>query len=84
VSLAVGRVIPELGHHTDWPYAVLGAAYAVFGLAMVVFGSARQRQVAEALEHGGSVPSHRRELAAFTVLAVLIGLATLALILAGA
>src|SRR3954454_8798146 len=84
VSLAVGRIVPALGHHTQWPYAVLGAIYAVFGIAMVVYGTRRQREVELAMERGEFVSPERRLLAGFTVIAVAIGLGTVAVVVAGA
>jgi putative membrane protein len=81
VGLAVGRVVPELGHRTRWPYAVLGALYAVFGLVMVVYGSVRQRQIEDGIARGEFVATHRQLLTVFTLLAVGIGVGTLALIL---
>ena len=80
VSLAVGRIVPELGNQTGWPYAVVGAFYAALGLAMVLYGSFRQRQVEDGIERGEFVTMHRQLLAAFTVLAVGIGVGTLGLI----
>jgi putative membrane protein len=84
VSLAVGRIIPEFGHQSRWPYAVLGIAYAVFGLAMLVYGAVRQREVEEAVRSGGFSWPERRLVGLFTVLAVGIGLATVLLIVVDA
>ena len=84
VSLAVGRVVPELGHQTRWPYAVVGAIYAVFGLGMMIYGALRQREVEAGIERGVYVAAERRFLGVFTVLAVGIGLGTLVLVVAHA
>jgi putative membrane protein len=35
VGVGVGRVLPELGSHTHWPYPALGAAYALYGVACI-------------------------------------------------
>jgi len=80
VSLAVGRIVPELSHQTRWPYAVLGAAYAVVGLVMILMGTLRQRQVEDAMRRGEFMAAHHRLVAAFTALTVVIAVATLALI----
>jgi putative membrane protein len=80
VGLAVGRVLPEVGHQAQWPYSALGCLYAVLGVAMVIYGTARQRQVERGLESGGfPAPAHEL-ITVFTTLAVGISLATLALI----
>ena len=81
VSLAVGRIVPEFGHHKRWPYAALGAAYAVFGLAMVAYGTLRQRQVEGAVRAGRFAWPETQVIAAFTLLATAIGVATLVLVL---
>jgi putative membrane protein len=82
VGIAVGRVIPELGHQTRWPYTIVGAIYAVFGLGMMIYGTLRQREVEEGIERGVFVAAEGRFLTTFTVLGVGIGLGTLALIVA--
>jgi putative membrane protein len=84
VSVAVGRIVPEIGHHTRWPYAVLGSLYAVFGIAMVAYGSVRQREVEKGIERGVHITTDRRALSAFTAMGVVIGVGTLALVVAGA
>ena len=80
VSLAVGRIVPELGNQTRWPYAVLGALYAVIGIAMVAYGSWRQQRVERDFERGLFAAPERELVTAFTILAVAIGLGTLALV----
>lgn len=80
VSVAVGRVIPEINHQKNWPYAVLGALYALFGLGLVVYGAWRRRAVEEGIERGEFVPAERRLLGVFVVMAVGIGVGTLALV----
>lgn len=83
VALAVSRLVPELGHHTQWPYVLLGALYAVFGLAMVVYGTQRQHEVEKGIEHGIFVAVQPGRLNFFTVLGVALGIGTLALVVVG-
>jgi putative membrane protein len=80
VSLAVGRVVPELGHQTRWPYAALGAVYALFGVGMVVYGSVRQREVESGIDRGVYITTRRSFVLAFTALGIAIGVATLLLV----
>jgi putative membrane protein len=80
VSLGVGRLIPELGTGADWPYAALGSGYAVLGLGFIVYGSWREREVRRAVERGEFAYPSTRMFGALTTLAVVLGLATLALV----
>jgi putative membrane protein len=82
VSLGVGRLIPELGGGPDWPYALIGAGYAVLGIGFVLNGSWRERAVRRAFETGEFAYPDMRVFAALTILTVVLGLATLVLVLA--
>jgi putative membrane protein len=83
VALGVGRVLPDLGQNSaNWPYTVLGVGFAVYGVVLIAYGTRRARQFD--LEQGiprGSRGSSRT-LGALTAAGVLLGLATVALILA--
>ncbi len=53
LSLAVGRVIPELAETSQrWPYLVAGVIFAAYGIALVGYGSLRRRAVDRALDEG--------------------------------
>jgi putative membrane protein len=80
VSLAVGRIVPELAHQTRWPYAVLGVAYAVLGVCFVLYGTIRQRGVDLALVRGEFSPADSRVIAAFTVISSVIAIGTIVVI----
>lgn len=76
VALAVGRLLPELAKQaTRWPYVALGIGFALYGIAMFLLGTHRMGTVAAA---GRSAED--RLLLAFTGGGVLLGLATLVLI----
>lgn len=81
VSLAIARVVPALGHQTRWPYAAVGALYALFGLGMMVYGAMRQRDLEQGIERGEFIAAERRLVGVFTLMAIAIGLGTLALVL---
>jgi inner membrane protein YidH len=81
VGVAVGRVLPEFGHHARWPYVALGAAYTVLGFALVLYGTVRQREVGAAVVAGRFTWPERHVVSALALLACFIGLATLVLIL---
>ena len=73
VALAVGRVLPVLAPKaTRWPYVVLGAGFAVYGIAMFLLGTRRL----------GFERSEDTTLLVFMGTGVLLGLGTLAVILA--
>jgi putative membrane protein len=80
VALAIGRVVPELGGSpTRWPYTAVGAGFAIYGVGLILYGNARSRAVRRAL--GGSYSgAPERPLAALTGAGIVLGLATLALI----
>lgn len=81
VSLAMGRVVPELSHiGTRWPYEVVGVGYALYGVALVVYGFVRRRDVQTAIVAGGYVSPRDATLAAFAVAGAILGLATAALV----
>ena len=59
VSLAVGRIVPELISGTSWPYVALGAGYAVLGIVFIVYAEQRRRTVSDAVSRGESAKSNR-------------------------
>jgi uncharacterized membrane protein YidH (DUF202 family) len=83
VALAVGRVLPELANnHTHWPYIVVGIGFALYGIVLIVFGTRRIETLGNEL---GLDPADRPALRSMGILAaigVLLGFATIALILA--
>jgi putative membrane protein len=52
VSLAVGRIVPELVSGSTWPYVTLGAGYAVLGIVFMVYAEQRRRAVSDAVRRG--------------------------------
>lgn len=82
VALAVGRVLPELApHSTRWPYVVVGLGFALYGIALIGFGTRR----IETLNREIGVPradrSTMRAMGGLAVVGVVLGVATIALIL---
>lgn len=83
VALGVGRVLPDLGKSSvDWPYTVLGVGFALYGVVLIAYGTHRAREFD--LEQGMPRGSRGSSLAlgALTAAGVLLGLATVVLILA--
>jgi putative membrane protein len=80
VSLAIGKLVPDLTGSERWPYAVVGTAYAVLGVALIAYGHIREQAVERALAAGGFAPLDRRLLGALTGFCCLLGVATLVLV----
>lgn len=80
-AVAVGGVVPELVDRGRTAYVILGAGYA--GLATAVFAAAalRRHRVERALERGEFEAVGERGVLALTLVAMLLSLATLAVII---
>ena len=83
VALAVGRVLPELSDNsTRWPYVLVGIGFALYGIAMIGFGTRR----IETLNREIGVPAPdrpaMRSMAILAAVGVLLGFATIVLIIA--
>jgi putative membrane protein len=76
VGIGIGRVVPELGGGTRWPYAVIGAAYVAYGIAFTLVGARRHREVESAILEARFRRQDERILLALTVAGVLLALAT--------
>ena len=84
VGVGVGRVVPELGHTSRWPYAILGVGYIVYGTAFILAGTWRQGQVEGAVREADFAYQDRRLVLALTVIGVVLAAATAVLVLVDA
>src|SRR6476660_9041585 len=82
VCVGVGRLVPSVGGGTHWPYEALGVGYGLLGIAFVVAGYLRTRDVERALDRGGFAPLADRFTAALTGAGVVLGIATVVVLLA--
>jgi inner membrane protein YidH len=82
VGIGAGRLVPELSSGAAWPFETIGVAFAVVGLVFIAYGHIRQRQVDEALAQGDYAPFETRTGFVFAALGVLLGLGTIAVIVA--
>jgi uncharacterized membrane protein YidH (DUF202 family) len=80
VSLAVGGIGPQLLDRASWPFVATGAAFALYGLVMILVGGQRAREVELAIGAGGYAPLPDRTLIALAAGGVVLGLATLGLV----
>ena len=81
VCVGVGRIVPDVtAHAAHWPFEVVGAGYGVLGVAFVVFGYARVRMVERALAHGELPRLEERVQLALVAAGVVLGVATVLLV----
>jgi len=80
VSLAAGRVVPQLSHKTAWPYEIVGAGFAVLGVACIVNAYQREREIDRALREGRFATMDPRSTRILTAFGVVLGVLTLGLI----
>ena len=80
VAFGAGRIVPALGHHARWPYALLGAGFALLGMAFMALGSRRQREVHEAISRGEFADLQDNLTRALTGAGVVLGIGVLILV----
>jgi inner membrane protein YidH len=83
VSFGAGRIVPELTGGAAWPYAALGVAFGLVGLGFIGYGYVRQKQVDAALARGDYAPLDDRAAFVFAAAGLLLGAATIVLVIAG-
>jgi putative membrane protein len=81
VGLAAGKLVPELSSGAVWPYEVLGVGYSLLGIAFIAYGHRRQQIVEAAVRRGDWAPLDSRVVAAISVVGVVLGAATIAVVL---
>jgi putative membrane protein len=83
VSFGAGRIAPELAGGAAWPYETLGVAFGLVGLGFIGYGYLRQKQVDAALARGDYAPLDDRAALIFAACGILLGLATVILVVVG-
>jgi putative membrane protein len=82
VALAVGRLVPEIGHgHTQWPYTLVGVAFAIYGIVLIAYGSVRARSVDHATARGEYSPTPFTTLTALGLAGMVLGLLIVLLVI---
>lgn len=82
VSVAAGKLVPELSSGAAWPFEAIGVAFAVVGVLFIAYAYVRQRQVEEALARGEYAPFETRAALVFAAVGVMLGIGTITVILA--
>ena len=81
VSLGVGKIVPELTGGSAIGYELVGVGYALLGVAFITYGYLRERRQEAALREGRFVEFGPVAAAGFTIAGVLLGLATVLVVL---
>jgi putative membrane protein len=81
VSFAAGRVVPDLAGGAAWPFEALGAGFGLLGLAFIGYGERRRRAVDAALEAGDYAPVGGAAATGLTAIGLVLGTATIVLVL---
>lgn len=82
VSLAAGKLVPELSSGAAWPFEAIGVAFALVGMLFVIYAYVRQRRIEDALKRGEYAPFETRTGLVFAALGAMLALATIVVILA--
>ena len=82
VSLAAGKLVPELSSGAAWPFEVIGTAFALVGIALIAYAYVRQKQVEDAVTRGEYAPLDPRVTLTFATVGVALGLGTILVIFA--
>jgi putative membrane protein len=83
VSLAVGRLLPELLDEDQGVYRMLGIGYGLLGIFLIGYGAVRQRALERQLLAGGFAPLPPWVLATLGTVGCTLGIATVATLLFG-
>jgi putative membrane protein len=82
VSLAVGRIVPELVSGASWPYVTLGAGYALLGIVFIAYAEQRRRVVTDAVRRGEWAELQSGFLGLLAAFGLALALGTLVVVLA--
>jgi putative membrane protein len=81
VALGAGKLVPEFSGGAAWPYETIGVGFALVGVLFIAYAYVRQKRVEEALARGDYAPFEARAGLVFAALGVVLGLATIAVVL---
>ena len=84
VAVGVGRLTPAILNVSPSPFVALGAGFGILGLAFVFLGARRDRAVVRHLATGRFEPLDARIVWALTAAILVLGVATIAVLVLGA
>ena len=82
VGVASGKIVPELSTGAAWPFEAIGVGFALVGVVFIAYAYVRQKQIETALARGDYAPFATRAGLLFAGLGLMLGLATITVILA--
>ena len=82
VSLGVGKIVPSLTSGSTVGYSIVGVGYALLGVAFIAYGFLRQQRLESAILEGNFVPFGRGAALAFTIAGIVLGTATVVVVVA--
>ena len=82
VGIGAGKLVPAVSTGAAWPYEAIGVGFALSGVLFIVQAYARQKRVEDALARGEFAPFERRSGLWFAALGAILGLGTIAVIVA--
>jgi putative membrane protein len=80
VAIAVGRFVPAITHGPRWPFRAIGIGYGALAIAALLAGALRQHRTSRALERGTYEGLSSPLVMWLTAGAVLMAIATIAVI----
>jgi putative membrane protein len=81
VAIGIGKVVPATADVRRWPYELVGSGFGVLGIVFVVAAYRRARRVEAALDRGDFARLDERFAFSLTLAGVLLGAATIVLVL---
>jgi putative membrane protein len=84
VAVGLGRIVPGVTNVTRWPYEVVGAGFGLLGVAFILVGYTRVRGIERALARGEFPRLDERLELALIAASVVLGVATVVLVVFGA
>jgi uncharacterized membrane protein YidH (DUF202 family) len=81
VGLAIAKLLPPLDGGATWAYVGIGVGFCLLGIGLLYLGIVRFRDVTKALKRGEFGPFDERSALWLGGLAILLSVATIALVL---
>lgn len=81
-GFGIGAFGMQLADGSKWPYAVVGTLYILLGVLIFLYGVLRQRRVDRGLQRGAWAAPSARALGVLGFAGALLGIATIALLVA--
>ena len=80
VAVAVGRLLPVVTHGARWPFRLIGIGFGLLAVVSLIAGAHRQSRTADALRRGSYAELSSPLVMWLTAGAVLLSVATIAII----